>query len=84
MTTRNVNEIGIRKGKISGYYTNSEFFFKKGGVKHYIDSVGMSHTSSGDHITHLHLRNSKTGKTDIKTIDELNTGRHRDSYFFTN
>ena len=63
--------------KSDGFHTTAEFYFKEGGVKHYIDNIGSG-------ITHITVRNSKTGQSNILLINsELNQGRHSKTYFYS-
>jgi hypothetical protein len=82
MKTNNVNEIEVKKGVISGYSTKWNLFFKEDGTKHYIDEVIKDAKEEG--IIALRTRNSKTSKSDIKLISELNEGRFRNTFFFQN
>jgi hypothetical protein len=69
---------GVKKGY---FFTKYSLFLKEGGVEHYIDEVMLNRDGS---VSYLHTRNSKTGKSEIRLMSELNKGHSRDTYFFKN
>jgi hypothetical protein len=77
MRTNNINEIEITEGHTKGFFfTKWSLFLKEGGVRHHIDQVQKDVNGN---VTSLCTRNSKTGKTDVRTISGLSS-----SSFFTN
>ncbi len=75
-TTRDINKIPRNKFVKQDWResTTAHFFFKEGGVKYYIDEVSNSL---------LTLRNSKTGETSYHLMKDMNTGRYKDTYYFS-
>lgn len=75
-TTRNINEVPQKK-QLNSSKTNTNwfFYFKEGGVKHYIDEIDG---------TVFSVRNSKTGQRKIEWPSRLAESRFADTYFFSN
>ncbi len=80
MKTQDINKVPMQVyqfGKVSdGFHTKSDFYFKEGGTRYYVDNIGSN-------LGHMKIRNSKTGVSKIVLIDsELKASRNGKTYFF--
>jgi hypothetical protein len=76
MKTQDINKIEITEGYQKGhFFTKWELFLKENGTRYYIDKVYMTNGK----VDYLNIRNSKTGKRDIRPISSL-----KGDYYFTN